>query len=71
MTRNHTTDKGIDIMFTVHCTKPSGVCLFEGTYDACMTLALAMESFPSDVVCVEVVDNDCNIKYKWVSTYWA
>jgi hypothetical protein len=56
--------------FTVHVKKPGGDCLFEGSYDACMTLAHAMEAFPQDVVRLEVVDDDADTCYKWLSPYW-
>lgn len=70
MTSNDTS-KGVKVMYTVHVRKPGGpVALFEGSYDACMTLAHAMEAFPSDVVRIEVVDDNCDIKYKWLSPDW-
>ena len=60
-------------MFATRITTPSNhVPLFEWDYDSCMTLAHAVERFPSDVVSVEVYNTDTlDTTYKWESPDWA
>lgn len=61
-------------MFTLR-VKNSGnpiPTLYEGDYDKVMTLAHALQSFPSDVVMIEVWDCDTmDTMYKWESPDWV
>ena len=57
-------------MFTAHVKTPSHTSTFEGSYDACMGLLNALRLFPADTMKVEILDDDCNVKYKWVSPDW-
>ena len=60
-------------MFTTRILTPGDkVTFFEGSYDACMTLAHAVEAFPQDYVVVEVyVTHTTETKYQNKSDFWA
>ena len=58
-------------MYALHVKNSgSGIAIYEGEIAPLMVLFYALESFPADVMKLELVDDNADVLCKWLSPDW-